>query len=88
MRGKLFSPIFLLFAVLVALLGCSESAPPPEDPPPPPEDPAVTNPFVYFVGNSLTYVNGIPKKFDTLMEENNRYPEGEKGYIQTQGLKP
>ncbi len=39
--------------------------------------------FVYFIGNSLTANNNIPGKFNTLMEEFDKYTESVTGYLQT-----
>ncbi len=45
--------------------------------------PAITKPYVYFLGNSVTYVHDIPGRLHKLFEANNIYPEGYEGIAQT-----
>ena len=39
--------------------------------------------FVYFLGNSVTYVENIPKKLDTLLHKNNIYADTNHSYIES-----
>ena len=47
-----------------------------------PPEPAKLSPWVYFIGNSITYVYDIPGRFHRLVMANGGYPEGYQGYKQ------
>ena len=41
-----------------------------------------SQPWVYFIGNSITYVADIPGRFHKLVTQNGGYPDGYSGYAQ------
>ena len=72
--------------VFFLTVGCSqhqiETQPQPEPRPEPQPQPESGLPYVYFVGNSITYNGDIPGKFHSLMTQAGAYPEGRNSYLQ------
>ena len=85
-RSKHFFPPLSTLLLLITLAGCAGDGQsvdtnfpgPVVDVTPESEPP----PWLFFIGNSLTYVYDIPGKLDRLIRNNGGYPEGYEGYLQ------